>query len=85
MKQRARVARYQRTAKGRAAKKSASQHYNARRVYVGYEFLYAAPTVSEARAVNAHIKGRRLEFRQKQRREKAESFSSGAVLAEATV
>jgi hypothetical protein len=82
IKRRERVTRYQQTMKGSAAKKRAAAAYNPRRVHIGAAHLYTAPTVSEARAVNAHIKGRRLEFKQRQQgRAEAEGAAAGAVRA----
>lgn len=56
-KARARIARYQQSAKRRAV----MQRDNAKRIYVGAEYHSRVATVEQARAINAHV---RLRVRQ---------------------
>jgi hypothetical protein len=68
IKRRARVARYQATESGRAARRRGMQHFSRRRVRIGRRYLFVSPTVTEANALNAHIKERVIELVTRQSR-----------------
>lgn len=64
-KGRARVARYEATAKAKARHARGNAEHNPRRVWIG-ERCCGYATAGEAAAINAHIKERRLGFKQRQ-------------------
>ena len=74
--------RYEQTEKGRACKR----RYNERRIWLNRrQNLGAAPTVEQARAINAHIQRRTRAFKGQQAGAEAQGVSSGAVPIETAV
>jgi hypothetical protein len=75
IKRRLRSRRYQTGEQGHRAKALAMRHFNARRVWIGERYLFAADTPDEAARLKAHIKRRIGEFTVSQRAEAREGLS----------
>jgi hypothetical protein len=86
-KNRARNRRYNNSEKGRARHRRFDERTqsNARRIRICERYVGQVASVTEAAAIKAHIKGRRLEFQQRlAERAQIEGDSLGTVQAEAT-
>jgi hypothetical protein len=74
-KGRARVARYEASEKAKARHARNNAKTNPRRVYAGRRMCGVADTADTAAVINAHVKERRLGFKQRQQtRAQAESL-----------
>lgn len=80
--QRAAVARYDRSPRGRANKARS----DVKRIWIGRQYHSRAKTAETARMINAHIRERRLAFiKGQQDRKETEGPATGRVSTEATI